>query len=250
MSGAFAAVADFDEDGAPDVVVGASDIFVAAFSGNGRGGFSQPSVFEADGIPREIAIGDYDEDGHVDVAIVNAGEGTLAILLNRTLERERFSCRAGNVNGASGPVTDVLFVNGSAGSGASRRIQVDPLAPFEIRVDAPPALPAGPSPCAIWAYLGQPDDDSPTALPMGVGTVCMPPPFASPPRLKAIWNSIGHWNVLGQPTLPSSPAPSVLLSRPGGIGRRIDAFIQGVILDSASPSGLAAVTNGVYVDSR
>jgi hypothetical protein len=45
-------------------------------------------------------------------------------------------------------------------------------------------------------------------------------------------------------------APSVVLRRAAGIRTVATFFVQGIIVDSASPSGRAAVTNGIVVQSR
>jgi hypothetical protein len=91
----FVATADFNNDGAPDIVAinglpghGSVDIgSVAIFLGNGDGTF-QDAVFLSAGInPRSVAVGDFNHDGNVDLLVANAGDmdqsnqGSLSLLL-------------------------------------------------------------------------------------------------------------------------------------------------------------------------
>ena len=66
-----------------------------------------------------------------------------------------------------------------------------------------------------------------------------------PARLRRVWNNIGKPNQLGVPDLPSKAAPSTVLDLPGGPGLTASVWIQGLILDSNAPSGVAAITNGI-----
>jgi len=156
-------------------------------------------------------------------------------------------CLAGNVDAAGGGVTDVLFVNDSSG-GSDRTIGLLSHEPLSIFVAAPPSA-TGPTPFALYAWAGLPDGMS--ALPAGIGSSCMPmPPVGGSPRLKVIWNNVGRFTRLGFPTRPSTPAPSLVYLDSDGPGRSATFFLQGLIVDSASPSGRAAVTNGVTVIVR
>ena len=78
----------------------------------------------------------------------------------------------------------------------------------------------------------------------------MPTPLASggSPLPAQIWNNIGFPGNLGEATLPSTPAPSTVVERPAGVGRPLVVFLQGLILDTASPHGEAAVTNGILLE--
>ena len=195
---------------------------------------------------------------HVDVQLVyDDGTGP------RTLEAQPFAyldpilapdyaCRTGNVNAAAGPVADVLFANGTAGIGAARQVFVAPDTPFTLSMQAPPSRPLGPSRFAAYATAGAPSPSRVRSLPFGLGEMCLPTPLSGggAPLPKAIWNNIGKPARLGAATLPSAPAPSVLFTRPGGLGRRVTFTVQGLILDSASLQGQAAVTNAVVVISE
>lgn len=158
-------------------------------------------------------------------------------------------CRKGNVNALAGATTDVLFVNDEAGSDPLRVVETASGAPITIRMDAPPSCPTGPSRFALYAWLGSPDLETARVLPMGFGISCMPMPLSAdgPPDPLYIWNNLGHEQMLGTPTMDSIPAPSVVLSKPNGLGRPGVYFFQGLILDKRSPTTTAAVTNGIVL---
>lgn len=76
--------------------------------------------------------------------------------------------------------------------------------------------------------------------------------FASrgPPFPRVVWNNTGR-TALGAPTRPSSPAPSIVLSRPARAGRAVTFNLQGIIADPGSASARpASVTNGIAVIVR
>jgi len=192
---------------------------------------------------RALAPGDFDDDGQVDVA-AGRPEGGISIILNRTADLPENACRRGNVNGAVGPVTDVLFVNGRKGLGAARRLYVDRNEPFQIRMKAPPALGLGPAAFALFAWIGPPDASSPSEAPGGYGMICKP--FD---RVKKRWNNTAD-PLFGAPDFASSPAPSLVLRRERGLRKSITVFLQGIVEDPSSQSGEWAVTNGVEIVSR
>lgn len=69
------AVADFDGNLTPDVVVIGSTSF-AIMLGNGLGAFTAQSSSFAGGGTSDVATGDFDDDGQNDLVIVTAGGGT------------------------------------------------------------------------------------------------------------------------------------------------------------------------------
>jgi len=145
----------------------------------------------------------------------------------------------------------VLRVNGSSGDSVLRRVRVGRFDPFEIFMAAPPSNESGPARFALYGWLTWPAPGDPVwPLPLGVGDLCFPPPRENPPRLKAIWNNLRHESFLGTPTLPSTPAPGVVFRKMNGLRRRVNFLLQGIVADAASPSGRAAVTNAIAVESR
>jgi hypothetical protein len=159
------------------------------------------------------------------------------------------ACRIGNVNARSGRPGDVLFVNDSAG-GPERRLALTTYEPLTLFMNVPPAS-AGSAPYSLYLWVGGVDSAGRRELPQRIGSTCMPTPLSGgSPRLRAIWNNAGRTN-LGTPTLPSTPAPSIVVSVPTGTRRPVTFFIQGIIADpGAIGSRPASVTNGVLVEAR
>jgi hypothetical protein len=78
-----AAIADFNQDGKPDLAV-IIDQGVAILLGNGSGGFTQPdgSPVGAGGAPLSVAVGDFNLDGKPDLAAANEVSNDVTIQLN------------------------------------------------------------------------------------------------------------------------------------------------------------------------
>jgi uncharacterized protein (TIGR03437 family) len=79
------AVADFNGDYFPDLaIVDENTNNVSVLLGNGAGGFKPAtnSPFAVGSVPRSAAIGDFNEDGKPDLAVVNNADATLTLLLN------------------------------------------------------------------------------------------------------------------------------------------------------------------------
>lgn len=97
-------VADFDEDGILDVAFtdyASARIGVMRGTGLGassRAGFTAPVYYPTNLQPVSIAHADFDEDGILDLAVVQEGSGRLSILLGQGA--------AGTGNGLFGPRTD------------------------------------------------------------------------------------------------------------------------------------------------
>ncbi len=161
-----------------------------------------------------------------------------------------FDVFVGNVNGGAGPVTDVLFINNSAGSGPDRRIVIPRNSPINMRIDAPPSRLR--APYAVFGWKTEPTCSSRETLPLGTGDIAMPTPLTgNSPRPGRIANNTGRPNlgVENWPAgfSPTQPAPFVLANLPGGFPRAGTYYIQGIIFDSAAPNGVAGVTNGIVL---
>jgi len=77
--------ADFNGDGNLDLAVvdtpqsgtGAVSILL----GNGDGTFQAQKMYAVGNVPKSIAVGDFNGDGKLDLAVTNSGDGTVSILL-------------------------------------------------------------------------------------------------------------------------------------------------------------------------
>jgi hypothetical protein len=239
-------IADLDEDGHLDLIVGSiSTADVAIYLGDGRGDFAPRYGIGVGGAGRGAVVVDLDEDGHLDIVATNT------VLLNRTFVQPEFRARTGNVNAGAGPITNVLFVNGSPGIGGSRKVYVATGEPIQVRMDAPPSMGAGPAPFALYLRIGEPSERTVRTLPFGIGMTCISTPLSGGNPLRTA-NNIGYPNRLGVENWPQStiPAPSNVADRSRGLMRTGTATLQGIILDSAAPNGRAAVTNAVILKVR
>jgi len=83
----FVAVADFNEDGFADLAVTNSNLFgggdsnVSILLGQGDGTFRSGGEYTAARSPRAVAVGDFNHDRHIDLAVTNETSGNLSILL-------------------------------------------------------------------------------------------------------------------------------------------------------------------------
>jgi hypothetical protein len=74
--------ADVDADGHLDLLV-AHSFGMAVLLGKGDGGFSSEISVEAGVGPRDVAVGDYDQDGRLDAAILNSSSQDITVALGR-----------------------------------------------------------------------------------------------------------------------------------------------------------------------
>jgi Tol biopolymer transport system component len=180
------------------------------------------------------------------------GAATGGYFLRDLVSDADLACRAGNVGAGAGPTVDVLFVNGSAGAGLERVVELAPTDPLVIRMELPPSRAGRLAPFALYLWLGDPTPFSTWSLPLGLGTSCraMPATPLAGGQPLIVWNNARHTSFLGVATRSSSPAPSDVVSIPRGIGRPLRATLQGIIVDDGAPNGRAAVTNAVIVSAR
>ncbi len=246
------AAADIDGDGRLDLVAEADRrAEVSVVLGDGAGSFGPPTSFVVGSDPTDIVADDLEHDGDVDLVVASACDQGVFVLRNDAVV-PHLDCRRGNVNVAGGSVTDVLFVNGSAGSGRERRVIVDRAAPFEMHIDAPPS---GEASFVLWEWRGTSTRTTVRLLPRGLGNIGMPTPLtpAVMPQPRLVANNVGIPDRLGVENWPgpqTMPAPTTLLDRPNGLPRTGTVYLQGIILDPMGPNGTSAVTNGIELVIR
>ena len=78
------AVADFNQDGKPDLVVAVPSEGTMMLLGNGDGTFEPAASLPSTGTePIALAVGDFNADGILDLAVSNAGSGNVTLLLGK-----------------------------------------------------------------------------------------------------------------------------------------------------------------------
>ncbi len=160
------------------------------------------------------------------------------------------ACRAGTVNGGSGPVTDVLMLNGGTGI-----VSASTGAPIEFQLDAAPNGPGGPGNSlaryVLWIWLGFPANAFDlSAGGSALGCTVNPTPFhpAAAPQAFRCLRGTGLPNAVcrgvSERTAPAR-APWTI-RRNQGFAHPFVLTLQGVLEDAgaANPSGFS-VTNAV-----
>jgi sugar lactone lactonase YvrE len=158
-------------------------------------------------------------------------------------------CTVGNVNAGAGEITDILFVNGSAG-GSDRTVTVQDGVEITASIVKPPA--GGRGRYVIHGNLGFPDASNVTPLPRNIGDTCWPILLSDGATPVIVANAarnddrVGASNFFGEATPNPTRAPATLFARtsdpnlaPGTV-----VSLQGAIFDpgSAAPRGVS-VTN-------
>ncbi|MBI1854014.1 MAG: hypothetical protein HYR85_27060 [Planctomycetes bacterium] len=155
--------------------------------------------------------------------------------------------RYGTVNQGRGDREDVLLVNASVGDPVTRELSLVRGSPMSIVM----AQPTGQlrARFALYAWPGEPTASTLASLPRHVGAMVFPPPFAGgSPRV--VWNNVGRVWALGVPTLPSTPAPSIVFRR-ASTPAPVTLTLQGIIEDDGSQSATGlSVTNAVILRVR
>jgi hypothetical protein len=72
-------IADLDDDGALDILACNNASEVHVLYGDGTGAFTEPQILVAGTTARWIAVGDVNNDGHVDFAVANRGGGSISV---------------------------------------------------------------------------------------------------------------------------------------------------------------------------
>jgi hypothetical protein len=82
------AVGDFNGDGIPDLAVANAGIFpyytdgsVSMLLGNGNGSFRAARILTSGDRPESVAVGDFNDDGHLDLAVANYFSSNVSVLL-------------------------------------------------------------------------------------------------------------------------------------------------------------------------
>lgn len=247
-------VGDFDEDGFLDLAGCLHErSLVAVVRGDGMGGFSDLQKFGTEYGPRTLAAGDLNEDGHLDLVVAN-GDFQVSILHNRTFgEASVYAAKRGTVNAGLGPVTDILFINGSQG-GSTRTVEVEAGQPIWGVILPPPG--GSNLRYVVQANYGRPSLTTLQTLPSGIGLACFPMLGGTP---GAVWNNIGFEHLVGVSQTFGSPipdpglAPTIFfyqgtgdsVNLPSGTTLTFQALVHD--FGSASPTQNGSVSNAVVV---
>jgi hypothetical protein len=122
------AVGDFNGDGIPDLAVANAGTFpsydgtVSVLLGNGDGTFQPAQSYAAGSRASSVAVGDFNGDGHLDLAVANAASNDVSVLLGngdgtfqpaRNFSAGRYpqSVAVGDFNGDG--LLDLVFSNGT-----------------------------------------------------------------------------------------------------------------------------------------
>ena len=236
-------VADVNGDGRLDIV-NHRNLLLSVFLDDGGGGYARPLAYAQSG---SLTMADLDGDGLPDAAAADPFGDAVNVVLPRLPDpREAL---VGTVNRKFDSPANVLFVNDGSG-GAGRRLRLLGFEPIVAYMATPPRATSVGVPFALYAWEGEPAAATARSVPLGLGTMALPPPFMGGfPR--AIWNSTDRPK-LGAPTAARSPlAPGVVFRKPSGAGRAVTFTLQGIIADPGSRGERpASVTNGIVVEVR
>ncbi len=211
---------------------------------DGAGVFTYVGVIPGVNAPPTVYAEDLDRDGADDLIATSVLDGTVHVFMNKA----SLFARTGNVNAAAGEITNVLFVNMSAGD-LLREVHVPVGNPVSVMVNTPPSRPGGAG-YSMYFWGRAPHPDSRVELPRRMGMMVLPVPLVGgSPQPTIICNNLGREPFLGVPTNPSSPAPATIFSLPLGIHRVGKITIQGIIQDAAARTATGlSITNAVILD--
>jgi hypothetical protein len=257
--------ADLDADGHLDLAVTSSVSHeVSILRGDGLGNFSLAGRYRmdiVDGLQTAVTSLDLDQNGYPDLIVANHDDscgpsgcdGVLTILRDRT---EVASCMAGVVNAGSGPVADVLRINGSTGTGFDRTVYAPTSTPIQLALDAPPGLPlAGASVrYVLWAWGGQTYNvTNLMAAGESLGCTARPTPFSlsqtPQPRICVRGNGMGRVVCRGVMERSGPAFAPFVVSVSNGFNTPKRFLLQALVEDPGAGNGLGfSVTNGVTLD--
>ncbi len=185
--------------------------------------------------------------GQITVTIENENGNDLLINAFEYGVPPQVACRYGNVNENAGPITDVVFINGSAGN-EERVVTLSRDTPITCSVTAPPSMDQ--AAYVMYIYFGAPALGTEVNLPFNLGTLCYPCPLTGGfPQPVIIANNIGWPRILGRANLPSVSAPEDLFRLAHGTRLPRTLFFQGLMEDITDPGGISA-TNGIVLTTE
>jgi hypothetical protein len=156
--------------------------------------------------------------------------------------------RRGNVNAKSGPIANVLTVNGSIGDPDTRVVYLTPTTPGTVAVASPPSMPQG-TRFVLYLYDTVGNSADVRNLGSGIGDLSLSNPLGGPGiQPITILNGLQHNRLLGAPTQVPRRTPTAALRFPQGLGVTGRVTIQGLILDSRAINGILSTTNAVILD--
>ena len=174
---------------------------------------------------------------------------------NAVLETPLGSCGASKANAGCGNISDVLFVNGSAG-GLDRTLRVNPQTPLHFQINEAPAMRGDGKPgnAVIYGWLATPQATDIVTMPRSLGVMCFGPPPIATRSANVIWNSIGAPSKLGGHNAPTPPpiiadGQTLEFFSTNGILPFAILTLQGIIEDDCSRGRIPySITNGVAIE--
>lgn len=188
-------------------------------------------------------LGETDLDGDPRIQDGN-GDATPAPDMGADELLVEVAARYGTVVAKDGSAVGVLLANGEIGD-ARRELEL--VGGEEVVIEALPT-PQGPNPSliAIYAWSQWPTVGTLSPQPYDLGLMVFPTPLnvGNRPRPRQIWNSLGHYPLLGVPTQGAPTVPNELFRGTLGPGTR--ATLQGFIYDLGTPRQVA-ITNALLL---
>ncbi len=263
---------DVDGDGEQDVLVGAAmhDGQKGADSGKAYL-YSSDAGDELMQIPGDLGgseygsavarLGDIDADGFPDMAIgARLDDGPNGLDAGRVWIRSGNPvkhCNQGNTNWGADDIQDVLFLNGTAGSGADRRVLAGVGTRIWLAMVKPPA--GGNGKYVVHANDRTADFNTLSILPKAIGTSCFEFILQLGATPLAVWNTVGKEDKIGTNEYfgtplddpPTASAVFFKLTQGDPVNLPVGTVLtfQGVLIDPATASaGGASLTNAIVLE--